>query len=105
VTIHDTYGQTETGNMIINNYPTIETRPGGMGRPLPGIEADIIDPDTGEVMDPGETGQIAERGDFPCFFAGYWEKPEKTADCFVEGPDGEWYLSGDLAYKDGDDYF
>jgi len=105
VTVHDTYGQTETGNMIINNYPTMETRPGSMGRPLPGIEADIVDPDTGETLEPGETGQIAERGDFPCFFAEYWEKPEKTADCFVDGPDGEWYLSGDLASKDEDGYF
>jgi acetyl-CoA synthetase len=105
VTIHDTYGQTETGNLIINNYPTMELRRGSMGRPLPGIEADIVDPDTGEVLDPGETGEIAQRGNYPCFFAGYWEKPEQTADCFVDGPDGEWYLSGDLAYKDEDGYF
>jgi acetyl-CoA synthetase len=105
VTIHDTYGQTETGNMIINNYPTMDIRPGSMGKPLPGIEADIVDPETGEVLDPGETGEIAERGDFPCFFAEYWQKPEKTANCFVDGPDGEWYLSGDLAHKDEDGYF
>ncbi|SFR58628.1 acetyl-CoA synthetase [Halogeometricum rufum] len=105
VTILDTYGQTETGNMIINNYPTMDLKPGSMGKPLPGIEADIVDPDTGEVLDPGETGEIAERGDYPCFFAEYWNKPEQTADCFVDGPSGEWYLSGDLAYKDEDGYF
>lgn len=105
VTIHDTYGQTETGNMIINNYPTMEIRPGSMGKPLPGIEADIVDPDTGEPMEPGETGEIAQRGDYPCFFAEFWENPEKTQDSFVEGPDGEWYLSGDLANKDEDGYF
>lgn len=105
VTILDTYGQTETGNMIINNYPTMELRPGSMGKPLPGIEANIVDPETGEVLEPGETGEIAQRGDYPCFFAEYWKNPEKTADCFVDGPDGEWYLSGDLARKDGDGYF
>ena len=105
VTIHDTYGQTETGNMIINNYPTMELRPGSMGKPLPGIEATVVDPDTGEVLPAGETGVIAQRGDYPCFFAGYWEKPEKTASCFVDGPDGEWYLSGDLASMDEDGYF
>ncbi|SDC51819.1 acyl-CoA synthetase [Natrinema hispanicum] len=105
VTILDTYGQTETGNMIINNYPTMELRPGSMGKPLPGIEADIVDPETGEVLEPGETGEIAERGDYPCFFAEYWNKPEKTASCFVDGSDGEWYLSGDLAHKDEDGYF
>ncbi|MFW6382773.1 MAG: acyl-CoA synthetase [Haloferacaceae archaeon] len=105
VTVHDTYGQTETGNMIINNYPTMELKPGSMGRPLPGIEAEVVDPETGEPLPPGETGEIAQRGDYPCFFAGYWENPEKTEACFVDGPDGEWYLSGDLARKDEEGYF
>ena len=105
VTIHDTYGQTETGNMIINNYPTMDLEPGSMGKPLPGIEADVVDPETGEPLPPGETGEIAQRGDYPCFFAEYWQKPEKTAGCFVDGPDGKWYLSGDLARKDEDGYF
>lgn len=105
VTILDTYGQTETGNMIINNYPTMELRPGSMGKPLPGIEAEIVDPETGEVLPPGETGEIAQRGDYPCFFDEYWNKPEKTENCFVDGPDGKWYLSGDLANKDEDGYF
>ena len=105
VTILDTYGQTETGNMIINNYPTMDIRPGSMGKPLPGIDADIVDPETGEVMRPGETGEIAQRGDYPCFFAEFWQKPEKTRNAFVDGPDGEWYLSGDLAHKDRDGYF
>ncbi len=88
VTILDTYGQTETGNMIINNYPTMELRPGSMGKPLPGIEADIVDPDTGEVLPPGETGEIAERGDYPCFFAEYWNKPEKTRRASSTVPTG-----------------
>ncbi|ODR82883.1 acyl-CoA synthetase [Haladaptatus sp. W1] len=101
VTIHDTYGQTETGNMIINNYPTMEVRPGSMGKPLPGIEAAVVDPESGEPLDPGETGEIAQRGDYPCFFAEYWNKPEKTADCFVN----DWYLSGDLGHLDEDGYF
>lgn len=101
VTIHDTYGQTETGNMIINNYPTHPVRPGSMGKPLPGIEATVVDPETGEPLRPGETGEIAQRGNYPCFFAEYWEQPEKTEDCFVNG----WYLSGDLGYLDTDGYF
>lgn len=101
VTILDTYGQTETGNMVINNFPAMEVRPGSMGKPLPGVTAEIVDPDTGESLPAGETGVIAERGDFPCFFAEYWEKPEQTAERFVN----DWYLSGDLGYKDEDGYF
>jgi acetyl-CoA synthetase len=105
VTILDTYGQTETGNFVINNYPAMEGRPGSMGKPIPGVEAAVVDPDTGEVLGPGETGVIAERPGFPCFFAEYWEKPEKTESCFVDGSDGEWYLSGDLGHIDEDGYF
>ncbi|WP_224332211.1 acyl-CoA synthetase [Haloprofundus halobius] len=101
VTVYDTYGQTETGNMVVNNYPTMELRPGSMGKPLPGVTSDIVDPETGEPLGPNETGEIAHRGEFPCFFAEYWEKPEQTADCFVN----DWYLSGDLAQKDEDGYF
>jgi acetyl-CoA synthetase len=101
VTVHDTYGQTETGNMIINNYPTMEVRPGSMGKPLPGVDAAVVDPETGEELDPGETGEIAQRPDYPCFFAEYWENPEQTEACFVNG----WYLSGDLGHVDEDGYF
>jgi acetyl-CoA synthetase len=100
VTIHDTYGQTETGNMVVNNYPTMEVRPGSMGKPLPGVTSAIVDPETGEELPRGETGEIAHRGDFPCFFAEYWQKPEQTQECFV----GDWYLSGDLARMDEDGY-
>jgi acetyl-CoA synthetase len=101
VTILDTYGQTETGNMVINNYPTMTVRPGSMGKPLPGVESAIVNPETGEELPPGETGEIAHRGDFPCFFAEFWENPEKTAACF----ENDWYLSGDLAHQDEDGYF
>ncbi|KTG09979.1 acyl-CoA synthetase [Haloprofundus marisrubri] len=101
VTVYDTYGQTETGNMVVNNYPTMELRPGSMGKPLPGVTSDIVDPETGEPLGPNETGEIAHRGDFPCFFAEYWNKPEQTAACF----ENDWYLSGDLAQKDEDGYF
>ncbi|SFL07679.1 acetyl-CoA synthetase [Halogranum rubrum] len=100
VTIHDTYGQTETGNMVVNNYPTMEIRPGSMGKPLPGVESAIVDPETGEELPRGETGEIAHRGNFPCFFAEYWRKPEQTEACF----ENDWYLSGDLARMDEDGY-
>ncbi|MDQ2050458.1 AMP-binding protein [Natronolimnohabitans sp. A-GB9] len=104
VPIHETYGQAETGNMIINDYPSIETRPGSIGKPLPGVEAAVVDPDSGSRLEADETGVIAVRGDYPCFFLGYWDDPERTADAFVDGPDGEWYLTDDLARRDEDGY-
>ena len=40
--IHDNWWQTETGAIMISNYPGMEVRPGSMGRPLPGIEAAVL---------------------------------------------------------------
>jgi acetyl-CoA synthetase len=40
--IHDNWWQTETGGIMIANYPAMNIRPGSMGRPLPGIEAGIV---------------------------------------------------------------
>ncbi|WP_343233788.1 AMP-binding protein [Natronococcus sp. A-GB7] len=99
--IADSYGQAETGNMLINTYPSIETRPGSMGKPLPGVEAAVVDPDTGDELEAGETGEIAVDGEFPSFFLGYWEDPDRTEDAFVE----DWYLTGDLGQVDEDGYF
>ncbi len=99
--IADSYGQAETGNMLINTYPSIETRPGSMGKPLPGVEAAVVDPETGDELEPDETGEIAVQGEFPSFFLGYWEDPDRTEDAFV----GDWYLTGDLGRVDEDGYF
>lgn len=101
VSIHDTYGQAETGNMIVNTYPSIETRPGSMGKPLPGVEAAVVDPDTGSRLEPNETGEIAVKNTFPSFFLGYWDDPDRTDESFV----GDWYLTGDLARIDDEGYF
>jgi acetyl-CoA synthetase len=96
----DSYGQAETGNMLINTYPSIDTQPGCMGKPLPGVEAAVVDPETGAELDPGETGVIAVRGEFPSFFLGYWDDPERTDESFV----GDRYLTGDLGRIDEDGY-
>lgn len=100
VPIHDTYGQAETGNMIINTYPSTEARPGYLGLPLPGVEVGIVDVETGETLDPGETGQIAVKDGFPSFFRGYWDDPDRTDAAFVDG----WYLTGDRGSRDEDGY-
>jgi len=105
VTVLDTYGQTETGNMIINNYPTMEVRPGSMGKPLPESKPTLSTPKRAKYSSPARPARSPNVETTPCFFAEYWNKPEKTASCFVDGPDGEWYLSGDLAHKDEDGYF
>ncbi|BAZ39301.1 acetyl-CoA synthetase [Calothrix sp. NIES-4101] len=103
--IHDNWWQTETGGIMIANYPTMDIRPGSMGRPLPGIEAAIVrrhEDGTVEVIDkPGVDGDLALKPGFPSLFRGYLHEEERYCKCFV----GDWYISGDLAARDADGYF
>ena len=101
-TIYDGYGQTETVNLIAN-FPGTPVKPGSMGRPVPGFHVDVVD-DDGRPVPVGEEGHIAVRvkPEHPVgLFRGYWKNPEATAEAFV----GDWYFTGDKAYKDEDGYF
>jgi len=98
ITIYDGYGQTEN-TLLVANYPGLEVRPGSMGKPSPGCEVTVIDPD-GNECPPDEPGDIALAGRIPCLFKEYWEQPDETASTFQHG----YYLTGDRAYKDSDGY-
>jgi acetyl-CoA synthetase len=103
--IHDNWWQTETGGIMIANFPAMEIRPGSMGRPFPGIEAAIvrrIDKDTVHVIrEAGVSGMLALRAGWPSMFRGYLNDDERYRRCFAGG----WYLTGDLASRDADGYF
>jgi len=103
--IHDNWWQTETGGIMIANYPAMEIRPGSMGKPLPGIEAAIVEKLEGGhvrvVTEPYVEGHLALRPGWPSMFRGYLHDEERYAKCFVDG----WYISGDLAELDEDGYF
>jgi len=97
---HDNWWQTETGSIMIANYRSQDILPGSMGRPLPGIEAAIVERlDAGGlrfVDEPLQTGELALRGDWPSLFRGYLGEEARYRHCFADG----WYLSGDLARRD-----
>jgi acetyl-CoA synthetase len=103
--IHDNWWQTETGGIMIANYRSMDIRPGSMGKPLPGIEAGIVDrADAGsvtEIEEPGVDGELALRPGWPSMFRGYLGEEERYRKCFVGG----WYLTGDLAHRDADGYY
>ena len=99
LTIRDGYGQTET-ILLIGNFPGVPVRPGSMGLPMPGHRVEIIAED-GSVLPAGEVGDIALHGDAPSLFREYWRDPEASRGCRR----GDWYLSGDRAYRDEDGYF
>jgi acetyl-CoA synthetase len=101
---HDNWWQTETGGIMVANYAAMDIRPGSMGKPVPGIEAAIVQTTPAGVRvvaEPGVEGELALRVPWPSMFRGYLNEPERYAKCFADG----WYLSGDLAKRDADGYF
>jgi len=91
VPLLDGYGQTET-LMTVLNYPFLPVKPGSMGKPLPGLEAAVLD------------GQLAIRLPNPQMMLGYWNEPERTAagKTMVDGM--EYWLTGDMVRRDEDGY-
>ena len=110
--IHDNWWQTETGGIMVANYAAMDIKPGSMGRPLPGVDATVLERDAEghvrllggrpvEVAEPGIEGELALRAPWPSMFRGYLHEPERYARCFAGG----WYLTGDLVRRDAEGYF
>lgn len=97
--IHDGYGQTET-ILLVANIPGMPIKPGAMGRPFPGHPVALVDGDGRQVPE-GEVGDIALAGRTPSLFQEYWKNPEATRAVWR----GEWYITGDRAYRDDEGYF
>jgi acetyl-CoA synthetase len=99
VTINEFYGQTEC-NLVLASCAAIGvSRPGAIGKPVPGHAVAVIRPD-GSQCAPGELGQIAIRRPDPVMFLEYWGKPDATRDKFI----GDWMTTGDQGVIDADGY-
>ena len=99
---HDTFWQTETGCIVITNFPGMPVKPGSMGKAFPGITATALNPKTYEpVNQPGIAGLIALRPGWPSQIRGYWNNEAGYKAKFKNG----WYLCGDRASIDADGYF
>ena len=92
--ILERYGMTET-NMNTSNPLNGARRAGTVGKPLPGVELKVCDPETGATLPDGDIGVIEVRGDN--VFKGYWQMPEKTA---AELRDDGFFITGDLGLID-----
>lgn len=119
---HDNWWQTETGGICIANYPSMNIKPGSMGKPIPGITAEIVD-DFGRTQKPGIEGHLALKPCWPSMMGAIWRRPVKYHSYFmkksrvkrnrdqegefegVEPARADWYISGDRALKDKDGYF
>jgi acetyl-CoA synthetase len=97
---HDNWWQTETGGILIANYPSVNVKVGSMGKPFPGIKAAIID-ENGRKLKPGEEGTLAIKPGWPSMMKEIWKNKSKYAEYFKNG----WYVSGDRVKMDTDGYF
>ncbi|GAA5703454.1 long-chain-fatty-acid--CoA ligase [Streptomyces avermitilis] len=99
--IYEGYGLTETSPVVAYNQRAWPCRPGTVGRPVWGVEAEIARADLEgriELLPAEEVGEIVIRGHN--VMAGYLNRPEATAEVLVDG----WFRSGDLGMKDKDGY-
>jgi acetyl-CoA synthetase len=97
--VDEFYGQTECNYVIGSSAALGVSRPGAIGKPMPGHEVAVIDA-KGDEVPPGTLGEIAVRRPNPVMFLGYWNQPEATAAKFL----GDWMLTGDQAIRDEDGY-
>lgn len=102
---HDNWWQTETGGIMIANFVAMDVKPGSMGKPLPGIDAAIVqrnaDGSVTQIDQPMVDGELALKAGWPSMMRGYLHEEERYRKCFV----GPWYLTGDLATCDADGYY
>jgi acetyl-CoA synthetase len=99
LTVDEFYGQTEC-NAVIGSCSSLGvSRAGAIGKPLPGHDVAVIDPD-GRPVALGVVGQIAIRRPDPVMFLEYWEQPAATEAKFV----GDWMTTGDQGVTDEDGY-
>jgi len=100
VEVYDNWFQSETGSIMISNHPRLEVKPGSMGKPRKGIEAFILDDDD-RVRPADEQGYLTLRQGWYSMFRTYYHNEPAYQEKFS----GEYYITGDLAYKDADGYF
>ena len=100
LTINEFYGQTECNLVVGNCAGIMDTKPGSMGRAIPGHRVGVIN-DAGEEVPCGQQGAIAVMQPDPVMFLNYWHNEKATAEKFI----GDWLLTGDTGYQDADGYF
>lgn len=98
--LNEVYGMTECNYIAVTNDNFIARNWDASGKPAPGHRVDIIDEETGEILDDGEIGHIGVKQPDPSMLLEYWNDPDRTEDLFV----GEWMKTGDAGSRDADGY-
>jgi len=99
----DTWWQTETGMAMISPMPVSLLKPGSVGRPLPGVAADVVD-GQGQPVPPGQGGFLVIKKPWPAMLATLAGDDAGYAAAYWERIPGV-YFAGDVARRDEDGYF
>jgi len=102
ITFTEGYGLTETMAQSHSN-PKGRQKLQCLGIPLFGVDARVLDLDSGRELPPGEVGEIVMHGEQ--VMQGYWNRPEATQEAFVDLGGRRFFRSGDLGYMDEEGYF
>jgi len=102
ITFMEGYGLTETMAQSHTNPPGRQKLQ-CLGIPLFNVDARVVDLDSGAELPPGGVGEIVIRG--PQVMQGYWNRPDATAEAFLELGGQKFFRSGDLGYMDEEGYF
>jgi acetyl-CoA synthetase len=103
--IMDTWWQTETGGFVICPLPITPLKPGSATKPFFGNEISIVD-DEGKEVKAGEEGNLVIKSPWPGMTAGVYRDPDRFVETYWKKYAKQgWYLTGDSAKKDEDDYY
>ncbi|GAB4311469.1 MAG: acetate--CoA ligase [Methanobacteriaceae archaeon] len=102
--IMDTWWQTETGMHLISPLPVTPLKPGSATKPLPGIDADVVDID-GKPVPMGKGGLLVIKTPWPSMFRTLYKDEQRYIDVYWTDVPGGVYSAGDMARKDEDGYF
>ncbi|MBM4195649.1 MAG: acetate--CoA ligase [Gammaproteobacteria bacterium] len=104
--IVDTWWQTETGAAMISPIPgAIPAKPGSCTKPIPGIDAAIVDEEGDEVTDPNRGGSLVIRKPWPSMLRTIWGDNQRYIDTYWARYGNRYYVAGDTAHRDADGYF
>jgi len=104
--IVDTWWQTETGCNAIAPIPgAMAAKPGSCTRPLPGIDADVVDQDGNPITEPNQGGFLVIKKPWPSMLRTVWGDDQRYIKTYWGDFGGKYYVAGDSARKDEDGYF
>lgn len=100
------YGATELSPVITLSLPDVEiggvrqqgAKEGSVGHPVPGVAIQVVDSESGAVLETGQPGLIMVKG--PNVMLGYMGRADKTAEVIRDG----WYVTGDVGVMDDDGF-